>query len=153
MGAASGYSLASLLGVDSLLGVNAAGLVKRFAGTEVAKLNVASQTIVGGAGVTPLQLSISASPDVDLVIDPSLRPIQYVFNVAPFRIGFPTVDGNCLLMIFNTSPSIAGAVTFSSSYRVGSNTGDTIGTTADGIYTVSIWRGLGVGGYNIFAHQ
>ncbi len=156
MGAASGYPNASLTGTDKVLGENAAGTVKNFLGTEIGKLNVEGQTLAGGAGVTAKALTIPASPDVPIVIDPSARPLQYIYNFAPFTIAAPTVDGSCLLLIINASlvsPDVAGgAVTFSG-FSVGSSTGDTITTTAGAKFTVNIWRINGVSGYNITAHQ
>lgn len=153
MGTASGYTLASLLGTDFVLGPNSAGIVKRYAGTEFGKLNVEGQLLVGGAGVTPKLLSIPASPDAPLVIDTTARPLQYINNIAPFAIGAPIADGSCTLMIFNSqSPDGAGAVTFSN-FTMGTSTGDAIATTAGAKYSVSIWRINGVSGYNVVAHQ
>lgn len=154
MSVVSSYPNDTLIGTSRLLGETAAGDVKNFLGTEVAKLNVEGQVIAGGASYTAKLLSISGSPDVDLVIDVSARGIQYINNIAPFRIAAPTADGSCLLMILNSqSPDGAGAVTFATGYRVGSSTGDSITTTAGAIFTVNIWRVNGISGYSIFAHQ
>lgn len=140
---------------DELIGATSAGVVKRYPKTEVAGLNMEDQVVAGGASVTAKQLTIPASPDVAITIDPGARPLQYVLNVGNFTIAAPTVDGSCMLLIVNgtASPDVTpGTVTFSG-FTVSSNTGDTLTTTRNDKFTVSIWRINGVSGYSITAHQ
>lgn len=113
--------------------------------TDVAYLDVADQTISGGANVTSLGLTTG-----NVTIDCGARPLQHITNGGVFTITAPGTDGSCLLDITNNAS--AGAITFSG-FSVGTNTGDAFDTTNTHSFTVMIWRNNGVSGYRNAAHQ
>jgi len=114
------------------------------AGT-LAALNIADQTVTGGANVTTLALSTG-----NVTIDAGSRPIQSITNGGAFTITAPANDGSCILIITNNAS--AGAVTFSG-FTAGSATGATLDTVNTHKFSVFIWRAGGTSGYSIYAHQ
>jgi len=115
------------------------------AATTVAALNIADQTVSGGANVTALSQSTG-----NITIDCGARPLQYITNNGAFTITAPANDGSCMLLV--TNGASAGAITFSG-FSVGSNTGDALTTTNTQKFTISIWRINATSGYRIAAHQ
>jgi hypothetical protein len=113
--------------------------------TTVAALNLADQTVTGGANVTAQSLTTG-----NITVDCGSRPLQFITNNGAFTITAPANDGSCMLLV--TNGASAGAVTFSG-FTVGSNTGDALTTTNTQKFTVSVWRINGTSGYRIAAHQ
>jgi hypothetical protein len=113
--------------------------------TSMAALNVADQTVTGGANVTTLGLSTG-----NITVDCGSRPTQSITNGGAFTITAPAADGSCLLLVTNNGS--AGAITFSG-FSVGSNTGDSYATTNTNKYTLFVWRVATVSGYRWAAHQ
>jgi hypothetical protein len=111
----------------------------------LAALDLADQTVLGGANVTTLTLSVG-----NITVDCGARPLQGITNSGAFTVTAPVSDGSCLLHIFNGAT--AGAVTFSG-FSVGSNTGDAVDTVSNHNFTVSIWRINALSGYRVAAHQ
>jgi hypothetical protein len=111
----------------------------------IACLDLADQTVSGGANVTSQSLSTG-----NVTIDCGLCPLQYITNNGAFTITAPANDGSCMLLV--TNGASAGAITFSG-FTVGSNVGDTLTTTNGSKFTLSIWRINGTSAYNISAHQ
>jgi len=113
----------------------------------VAALNLASQTLSGGANVTPQSLSTGS-----ITADCGTRSIQYITGAtSAWSITAPTSDGSCYILLTNAASS-AVAPTFSG-FSIGSNTGSPLTTVGSDKFTISIWRINGVAGYSIFAHQ
>jgi hypothetical protein len=110
-----------------------------------AQLNVADQTIAGGANVTSLSLATG-----NVTIDCGARPLQFISNNGNFTITAPANDGSCMLLVTNTGA--AGTITFSG-FSTGSNTGDALDTTNGHKFTISIWRINGTSGWRAAAHQ
>ena len=72
----------------------------------IAELDVADQTVSGGANVTSLSQSTG-----NITVDCGARPAQYITNGGAFTITAPANDGNCILDMENNAS--AGAVTLS----------------------------------------
>jgi hypothetical protein len=108
-------------------------------------LNVANQTLTGGANVTTLAQSAGS-----IVVNCGLRPLQYIPNTGVFTITAPSADGTCMLQIENGAG--AGAVTFSG-FTVNGNTGEPLTTTNGSKFVVTIWRIHGTASYLIKALQ
>lgn len=115
------------------------------AAANLAALDIASQTITGGAIVTSLSQSTG-----NITVNCGSRPIQYIINGGAYTITAPANDGSCLLFVTNNGS--AGATTFSG-FTVGTNTGAALTTTNTSKFTISVWRINGTSGYSIFAHQ
>ena len=145
---ASSYPTASLGGTDFLLGENSGGAVKNFAGTEIAKLNVADQTLSGGANVTPADLGTKSSGT--LTIDCGTCQLQRVINGGAFTLAAPALEGSCIVKVKNNGS--AGVITFSG-FSVGLNTGDALTTTNTHKFAIHIWLIDGDAGYRVAAHQ
>ena len=111
----------------------------------VAALNIADQTVSGGANVTTLGLTTGS-----ITIDCGSRPIQNITNNGAYTITAPANDGSCILIV--TNGASAGATTFTG-FTVGANTGDALTTTNTQKFTIFIWRANAVSGYRIAAHQ
>jgi hypothetical protein len=124
--------------------VNNAGVVGQTAGIP-ATLDVADQTVSGGANVTSKALTTG-----NITIDCGACPLQFIANNGAFTITAPANDGSCMLLV--TNGASAGAITFTG-FSVGSNTGDALTTTSANRFTISIWRINGTSGYRIAAHQ
>jgi hypothetical protein len=111
----------------------------------MAALDLADQTVTGGANVTSLAQSAG-----NITVDCGARPLQTINNGGAFTITAPASDGSCMMLVTNTGA--AGAITFSG-FSVGSNTGDPLTTTNTNKFTISIWRVGGTSGYRVLAHQ
>lgn len=114
------------------------------AGT-IAALNIASQTVTGGATVTALTQTAG-----NLTVNCGSRPLQFQTNSGAFTLTAPAADSSCILL--STNDASAGAITFSG-FSVGSNTGDALTTTNTSKFSIHIWRVNGVSGYRVAAHQ
>lgn len=76
------------------------------AGTHtLAALDLASQTISGGANVTTLALSTG-----NITVDCGARPLQSITNNGAYTITAPAADGSCQILV--TNGASAGATTF-----------------------------------------
>lgn len=111
----------------------------------LAALNIASQTVTGGANVTSQSISTGS-----YTVDCGTRPLQYITNGGAFTLTAPANDGNCILLVTNNGS--AGAITFSG-FSVGSSTGDALTTTNTSKFSIMIWRVNGTSGYRVAAHQ
>lgn len=113
----------------------------------VAALNIADQTITGGANVTSQSQSTG-----NITVDCGSRPLQYITgNTSSWAITAPAADGSCILLLTNAGAS-AVIPTFSG-FSVGSGTGDALTATASLKYSIMIWRVNGTSGYRVAAHQ
>ena len=72
--------------------------------TDITNLDVADQTVTGGANVTSLSQSAG-----NLTIDCGARPAQYIANTGAWTLTAPANDGYCYLDVENGSG--AGAIT------------------------------------------
>lgn len=124
-------------------------LFPQVSGTKtVALLDQTSQTITGGANVTPLSLTASASVTVDC----GARPLQYVTGYqSAWQIVAPSNDGSCMLLL--TNPASAVNVPTFSGFSVGAAAGSALTTTASQRFSISIWRINGVAGYAVNPNQ
>jgi len=111
----------------------------------LAALNIASQTVTGGANVTSQSISTGS-----YTVDCGTRPLQYITNGGAFTLTAPANDGNCILLVTNNGS--AGAITFSG-FSVGASTGDALTTTNTSKFSIMIWRVNGTSGYRVAAHQ
>jgi len=114
----------------------------------VAALNIAGQTLTGGATVTSSNLGTVSSGT--LTINCGTVPLQFFTNNGAFTLAAPASDSSCMVLM--TNGASAGAVSFSG-FTVGSSTGDALTTTNTQSFTFSIWRINGVSGYRVAAHQ
>lgn len=114
----------------------------------IATLNIADQTVTGGANVTSDNLGTVSSGTT--TIDCGARPLQYLTNGGAFTLAAPSNDGSCIVLTTNNGS--AGAITFSG-FSVGSNTGDALTTTNTQKFSIFIWRVNSVAGYRVAAHQ
>lgn len=113
----------------------------------LAALNIASQTLTGGATVTTQALTTGS-----ITVNCGTRPLQSITgSTSAWSITAPAADGSCFLILTNAA-STPAIPTFSG-FTVGSNTGSALTATASSVFTISIWRANGVSGYSIFAHQ
>jgi hypothetical protein len=111
----------------------------------IAALNLASQTLAGGANVTALTQSAG-----NLTFNPGLRPLQFQTNSGAFTLTAPAADGSGILL--STNDGTAGTITFSG-FSSGSSNGDALTTTNTHKFSIHIWRVNGVSGYRVAAHQ
>jgi hypothetical protein len=111
----------------------------------VAALNIAGQTITGGANVTTLSQATG-----NLTVNCGLRPAQSIANGGAFTISAPANDGYCVLLVTNNST--AGAISFSG-FSVGANTGDALTTTSGSRFMIFVYRVDGVSTFSIKALQ
>jgi len=141
--------LGSSTGKTTFTSANASGtnytLTVPAANMTMAALDVADQTVSGGANVTAQSQSTG-----NITIDCGSRQLQYITNGGAYTITAPSSDGNCILL--STNNGSAGAITFSG-FSVGSNTGDALDTTNAHKFSIFIWRINGTSGYRIAAHQ
>lgn len=114
----------------------------------VAMLDLADQTVSGGANVTSSNQGTKSAGTY--TVDCGVCPLQYITNNGAFTLAAPASDGSMMLLV--TNGASAGAITFSG-FSVGSNTGDALTTTNTQKFTISIWRINSVAGYRIAAHQ
>jgi hypothetical protein len=124
---------------------NGTRLTSSYVPTDTAYLDVADQTVSGGANVTAQSQTTG-----NITVDCGARPLQYITNGGAYTITAPASDGNCILL--STNNGSAGAITFSG-FSVGSNTGDALDTTNGHKFSIFIWEVNGVAGYRIAAHQ
>ncbi len=111
----------------------------------LAALDLASQTLAGGANVTALTQTSG-----NLTFNPGLRPLQYQNNGGAFTLTAPANDGSGVLL--STNVASAGAITFSG-FTVGSSVGDALTTSSGNKFSIHIWRINSVSGYRVAAHQ
>ncbi len=114
----------------------------------IAALDVADQTVSGGANVTSDNLGTITMGTT--TIDCGVRPLQYFTNGGASTLAAPAADGSCIVLMTNNGS--AGAITFSG-FSVGSNTGDAVTTTNTQKFSIFIWRINSTSGYRIAAHQ
>ena len=116
--------------------------------TTVAALNIADQTLSGGANVTSNNLGTVSSGTT--TIDCGTRPTQFLTDNGAFTLAAPANDGSCIVLITNSAS--ASTISFSG-FSVGSNTGDSLDTTSGHKFSIMIWRVNGTSGYRVAAHQ
>ncbi len=138
-------TFSSLVNFTSTFQIGGNAITWPGAATTVAALNIADQTVTGGANVTSLSLTTG-----NVTIDCGARPLQFITNNGAYTITTPANDGSCMLLV--TNGASAGATTFSG-FSVGASTGDALTTTNTSKFTISIWRINGVSGYRVAAHQ
>jgi hypothetical protein len=114
----------------------------------VAALNIADQTLSGGANVTSANLGTKSSGT--LTIDCGTCPLQYVTNGGAFTLAAPSADGNCAVLVTNNGS--AGTISFSG-FTVSPSTGDTLTTTNASKFIISVMRINGTSTYLIKALQ
>ncbi len=111
----------------------------------LAALNIADQSVTGGANVTTQSLSTG-----NITVDCGSRPLQSITNGGAFTITAPSNDGSCIVLVTNNAS--AGTITFSG-FNVGTNTGDTLNTTNTNKFMISIARISGSSTYSVKALQ
>lgn len=111
----------------------------------MAALDLADQTISGGANVTTLAQSTG-----NITVDCGARPIQTITNGGAFTITAPVNPGYCILDVTNNAT--AGAITFSG-FSVGANTGDTLTTTNTNAFLIFIYKSATKATYSVKAFQ
>lgn len=132
----------------TLAGTDATTLTGPSSSAHLAALDLADQTLSGGANVTSSNLGTKSSGT--LTIDCGACPLQYVTNGGAFTLAAPANDGSCLLLITNNAS--AGAITFSG-FTVGSSTGDPLTTTNTNKFLLVIARVNGTSTYLVKALQ
>jgi len=116
------------------------------AGT-LAALNIADQTLSGGANVTSLSQSTG-----NITVDCGARPLQYITGAtSAWTITAPSSDGSCILALTNAGAS--AVIPSFSGFTVSSNTGDTLTTTASSKFWIWIGRINSVSSYSVKALQ
>jgi hypothetical protein len=93
---------------------------------DCAFLNVADQTLSGGATLTPF--SIGPVSSGTQTVDCGKNPVQFLLNAGAFTLAAPINDSHCLVQVVN-GPS-AGAITLSGFSTSPTGSGDTV-TTAN----------------------
>jgi len=116
--------------------------------TTVAALNIAGQTLTGGANVTSGNLGTQSSGT--LTLNCGTVPLQFVTNNGAFTLAAPANDGSCIVRV--TNGASAGAITFSG-WTVGTNTGDSYATTNTNKYDLFVRRINGAASYQWSALQ
>lgn len=111
----------------------------------LAALNIASQTVTGGAIVTTQSLSTGS-----FTVDCGSRPIQSITNGGAFTITAPANDGYCVVKVTNNAS--AGTISFSG-FSVGANTGDTLTTVNGSKFMIFVYRAAGDSTYSVKALQ
>lgn len=132
----------------TLAGTDSTTMTFPSSNANVAALNIADQTLSGGANVTSANLGTKSSGT--LTIDCGTCPLQYVTNGGAFTLAAPSNDGSCLLLITNNAS--AGTITFSG-FTVSASTGDLYTTTNASKFIFSIIRINGTSTYVIKALQ
>lgn len=100
----------------------------------LAALDLADQTVTGGANVTTLSLgTVSAGT---LTIDCGTRDLQAYSNNGAHVFAAPVSAGSCIVLM--TNAAAAGAVTFSG-FNDGTNIGDPLTTTNTNSFNISVW--------------
>lgn len=129
----------------TLAGTDSTTLTGPSTNATLAALNIASQTLTGGAVVTASALSTG-----NITVNCGTRPIQTITNGGAYTITAPATDSFCLLKVTNNGS--AGSTTFSG-FNVGSNTGDALDTTDTHKFIISIIRAGGDSTYSVKALQ
>lgn len=111
----------------------------------ISALNIADQTLTGGANVTP-----NAQATGSFTIDCGKVPLQWIANTGAWTLTAPSNDGSCILQ--EEVGASAGAVTFTG-FTVGSNTGDALDTTSGHKFKIYISRIHSISSYTIQALQ
>jgi hypothetical protein len=114
----------------------------------IAALDLADQTLSGGANVTAANLGTKSSGTT--TVDCGTSPLQYLTNGGAFTLAAPANDGSCIVQVTNNGS--AGTITFSG-FSVGSNTGDALTTTNTSSFAISVWRINSKASYRIAAYQ
>jgi hypothetical protein len=129
----------------TLAGTDSTTMTFPASSANVAALNLADQSLSGGANVTSKSLTTGS-----ITIDCGACPLQYITNGGAFTITAPSNDGSCILLVTNNAS--AGSITFSG-FSVGSNTGDSLTTTNGNKFFITIVRINGTSTYAIKAAQ
>ena len=129
----------------SLLGTDGTTMTFPATNGTVAALNIADQTVTGGANVNALSLTAGS-----FTVDCGLRPLQFITNNGAFSITAPGNDGSTIILV--TNGAAAGAISFPG-FSFGANTGDPLTTTSGSHFSIFIWRINGISGYRVAAHQ
>gem|GEM_PF-3147688 len=114
----------------------------------MAALDLADQTLSGGANVTAANLGTKSSGTT--TVDCGTSPLQYLTNGGAFTLAAPSNDGSCIVQVTNNGS--AGTITFSG-FSVGSNTGDALTTSNTSSFAISVWRINSKASYRIAAYQ
>lgn len=152
LGGGDGYTLAiaanKTLTVSNsltLVGTDSTTMTFPASNANVAALNIADQTLTGGANVTSKSLTTGS-----VTIDCGACPLQYITNGGAFTITAPSNDGSCIVLVTNNAS--AGTITFSG-FSVSSNTGDALTTTNGNKFMITVVRINGTSTYAIKALQ
>ena len=114
-----GNATSGTVTVQPVTGALSSSIFSLPAGTATAAaLNLADQTIAGGANITSLSQATG-----NINVDCGVRPAQFITNNGNFTVTAPTNDGYCILKTVNSGS--AGTISFSG-FSVGSNTGDAL---------------------------
>jgi hypothetical protein len=118
----------------------------------IATLNIAGQTVTGGAVVTGNNIGTVTSGTV--TINCGTSPLQYLTNnvTTSWSIAAPAADSSCMILVTNNASGTLQLPTFSG-FTVGSDTGNTYAVTNNNKYTLFVWRINGTAGYRWAAHQ
>jgi hypothetical protein len=111
----------------------------------LASLNIADQTLTGGANVTSQSQSTG-----NITVDCGSRPLQYITNNGAWTITAPSNDGSCMLLVTNGASAATPTIT---GFTVGSSTGDALDNVSTHKFTITVWRINGVSSYLIKALQ
>jgi len=131
----------------TLSGTNGTTWTGPSSNANLAALNIASQTITGGAGVTVQALSTGS-----ITADCTTRPLQTITGAqVAWSITAPSTDGSCIIKLTNAASS-AVAPTFSG-FTVGSNTGDPLTSVNSSAFMIWIARVGGTSTYSVKALQ
>jgi hypothetical protein len=117
--------------------------------THLAALDLADQTVSGGANVTALSSgTYGTGSNGTFTPDCGARPLQYISNGGAFTFDAPVNSGSCVILITNISG--AGTITFNHSggqYYNSSNTGDALDTVVGHAFSIFVW---GIAGNNFY---
>jgi hypothetical protein len=113
--------------------------------------NTTSQSITGGAIVTPANLGITNSTVTTVGLNLGTCPLQYLTNNGAFTCTAPSNDGSAIIEILNGSN--AGSITFSGFTIGSSSTGVAYSNTSGYVYYLSVWRVNGYSGYTFLSGQ
>lgn len=111
----------------------------------LATLNIADQTLTGGANVTP-----NAQATGSFTIDCGKVPLQWIADTGAWTLTAPTTDGSCILQV--EMGASAATPTFSG-FTVGTNVGDAFTTTSGNKFKIYISRIHSISSYTVQALQ
>jgi len=124
--------------------VGASGLLAQ---QPVLFLNVADQTLTGGANITSVTNSTG-----NITVDCGKGPGQYITgSTSAWTITAPANDGQCVLQVEN--PGASAVIPSFSGFSEGSNTGDALTTANNAKFQISIIRIHGISHYLVSALQ